>query len=41
MMGAHVLARVTAHQHKELIFQAFSYNTRRLETIFLLVIEGF
>ena len=40
-MGSHVLARVTAQQHKELIFRAFSYNSRRLETLFLLFIEDF
>jgi len=41
LMGSHVLARGTCQQHKELIFRAFSYNSRRLETLFLLFIEGF
>ena len=41
IMGPHVLARVAAQQHKELIFRAFSYNSRRLETLFLLFIEDF
>ena len=40
-MGSHVLARNTSQQHKELIFRAFSYNSRRLETFFLLFIEDF
>ena len=40
-MGSHVLARQTAQQHKELIFRAFSYNARRLETLFLLISEVF
>jgi hypothetical protein len=40
-MGSHVLARQTAQQHKELIFRAFSYNSRRLETLFSLIIEVF
>ena len=40
-MGSHVLARVPSQQHKELIFRAFSYNTGRLETLFLLFIEDF
>jgi hypothetical protein len=40
-MGSHVLARVAAQQHKKLIFRAFSYNSRRLETLFLLFIEDF
>jgi hypothetical protein len=39
--GSHVLSRVAAQQHKELIFRAFSYNARRLETLFLLAIEDF
>jgi hypothetical protein len=41
LMGSHVLARQTAQQRKELIFRAFSYNSRRLETLFLLIIEDF
>jgi hypothetical protein len=41
LMCSHVLARQTAQQHKELIFRAFSYNSRRLETLFLLFIEDF
>lgn len=41
LMGSHVLARQTAQQHKELIFRAFSYNSRRLEALFLLFIEDF
>ena len=41
LMGSHVLARQTCQQHKELIFRAFSYNSRRLETLFLLFIEDF
>jgi hypothetical protein len=40
-MGLHVLARNSSQQHKELIFRAFSHNSRRLETLFLLVISGF
>jgi hypothetical protein len=36
-----VLARVPSQQHRELIFRAFSYNTGRLETLFLLFIEDF
>jgi hypothetical protein len=39
--GSHVLVRNTSQQHKELIFRAFSYNTRRLETLFLPFIEDF
>ena len=39
--GSHVLARVPSQQHKELIFRAFSYNSRRLESLFLLFIEDF
>lgn len=41
LMGSHVLARQTAQQHKELIFRAFSYNSRRMETLFSLFIEDF
>jgi hypothetical protein len=40
-MGSHVLARVPSQQHKELIFRAFSYNSGRMETLFLLFIEDF
>jgi len=40
-MGSHVLARDTSQQHKELIFRAFSYNSVRMETPFLLSIEVF
>jgi hypothetical protein len=40
-MGSHVPARNANQQHKELIFRAFSYNARRLETLFLLFIEDF
>jgi transposase len=40
-MGSIVLARVSSQQHKELIFRAFSYNSGRLETLFLPIIEGF
>jgi len=36
-----VLARNTSQQHKELIFRAFSYNSVRMESIFLLAIEDF
>jgi hypothetical protein len=36
-----VLARDASQQHRELIFRAFSYNTGRLETLFLLFIEDF
>jgi hypothetical protein len=36
-----VLARGTCQQHKELIFRAFSYNSRRMEALFLLFIEDF
>ncbi len=39
--GSHVLARVPSQQHKELIFRAFSYNSVRVETLFLLFIEDF
>jgi len=41
LMGSHVLARETCQQHKELIMRAFSYNSRRLETLLLLFIEVF
>ncbi len=40
-MGSTVLARVPSQQHKELIFRAFSYNSGRMETLFLLFIENF
>ena len=40
-VGSHVLARNTSQQHKELIFRAFSYNSVRMESIFLLAIEDF
>jgi hypothetical protein len=40
-MGSHVLARNSSQQHKELIFRAFSYNSGRMESLFLLLIEGF
>ena len=40
-MGSHVLARVPSRQHKELIFRAFSYNSGRMESLFLLFIEDF
>ncbi|MBU1914242.1 MAG: transposase, partial [Candidatus Thermoplasmatota archaeon] len=40
-MGSHVLARVPSQQHKELVFRAFSYNSGRMETLFLLFIEDF
>jgi transposase len=40
-MGSTVLARVSSQQHKELIFRAISYNSWRLEALFLLIIEGF
>jgi len=40
-MGAIVLARNTSQQHKEFIFRAFSYNSGRLETLFLLFAEDF
>ena len=40
-MGSHVLARVPSQQHKELIFRAFSYNSGRMESLFLLFIEVF
>jgi len=39
--GSTVLARNTSQQQKELIFRAFSYNSARMETLFLLFIEGF
>ena len=40
-MGSHVLARVPSQQHKELIFRAFSYNSGRMESLFLHFIEDF
>jgi len=40
-MGSHVLARASSQQHKELIFRAFSYNSGRMESLFLLFIEDF
>jgi transposase len=40
-MGSAVLARVTSQQHKELILRAFSYNSGRMEALFLLLIEDF
>jgi transposase len=40
-MGSHVLARNPSQQHKELIFRAFSYNSGRMEALFLLFIEDF
>jgi hypothetical protein len=36
-----VLARDLSQQHKELIFRAFSYNSGRMESLFLLFIEDF
>lgn len=41
LMGSHVLARETCQQHKELITRVFSYNSTRLETFSLPVIEDF
>ena len=38
-MGSIVLARVPSQQHKELVFRAFSYNSARMESLFLLLIE--
>jgi hypothetical protein len=40
-MGSNVLARVPSQQHKELVFRALSYNSRRMESFFLLFIESF
>ncbi len=40
-MGSNVLARVPSQQHKELVFRALSYNSRRIESLFLLIIEVF
>jgi len=40
-IGSHVLARDTSQQHKEFIFRAFSYNSGRMESLFLLFIEDF
>jgi hypothetical protein len=40
-MGSTVLARNANQQHKELIFRAFSYNSVRMEALFLLFIEDF
>ena len=40
-MGSHVLARNPSQQHKELIFRALSYNSGRMESLFLLFIEDF
>jgi len=40
-MWSTVLARDASQQHKELVFRALSYNSGRLETLFLLFIEDF
>jgi hypothetical protein len=40
-MGSHVLARNPSQQHKELVFRAFSYNSGRIESLFLFFIEVF
>jgi len=40
-MGSIVLARNASQQHKELVFRAFSYNSARMESLFLLLIEVF
>jgi hypothetical protein len=40
-MGSTVLARHSSQQHKELILRAFSYNSVRMESLFLLFIEDF
>jgi len=40
-MGSHVLARNASQQHKELVFRALSYNSRRMESLFLRIIEDF
>jgi hypothetical protein len=40
-MGSIVLARIPSQQHKELVFRALSYNSRRLETLLLLLVEDF
>jgi len=41
MMSSHVLSRGIGQQHKELLFRALSYNSNRMESLFLLFIEGF
>jgi len=38
---SHVLARVPSQQHKEFVFRAFAYNSRRMESLFLVFIEDF
>lgn len=40
-MGLTVLARNESQQHKDLIFQAFSYDSVRLESLLLFSIEDF
>lgn len=39
--GSSVLSRKTGQRHKELIFRALGYNGRRMEALFLVLIEGF
>jgi len=39
--GSSVLSRKTGQRHKELVFRALAYNGRRVETLFLVLIEGF
>jgi len=41
IMGSYVQSRGVSQQHKELLFRALSYNSNRLESFFLLFIEGF
>lgn len=39
--GSHVLARNASQQHKEFVFRAFAYNSRRMESLSLVFIEDF
>lgn len=40
-MGSHVSSRMTRRRHKELIFRALAYNVERMETVPILLTEGF
>ncbi len=41
LMDSHVLTRDTAQQHKELMFRAFSYSSKRLIILLLLFTKDF
>ena len=39
--GSSALSRKTGQRHREMVFRALAYNGRRMETLFLVPIEGF